>query len=291
VVVGITAVALGSTLIGTADSGVPRLQPPKLSTGAGPISVQGNLFPGQKRRSHFSIENPNGQAADLWLTGALTGGDKALYDILYATISTEAGLQMWSGPLWELASARNAGIWNALQTQNLTFDLEVASWAGNTFQAKRSEYSLGFSFLNNAVDGDTEAPNSKILTVKPPTKKRNLKKGKWLIKGTATDNASKVSEVRLALIRLVKKTGKRKSRCTNWVPNRRKLVPTDRQCTSSWFRASGHEKWNYLFPVKRLPKGSYILISRAIDSSGNIETAFSKKRGNRVAFKFFKVKR
>lgn len=288
VVTGVTTVALGSTLIGSADPDVPTLQPPKLSTGNGPISVQGGMEPGQRRSSQFSITNPNAQDADLWLSGGLTGGSNELYNMLFATIRSTTSGESWSGPLWQLASAKNAGLWDALETQDLVLEIEVAAWAGDAYEGLRSEFGLDFSFLNDG-EGDAEAPFSKILTVKPPKGARARKKGKWLIKGTATDDVSEIAEVKLALIRIVKRTGKRRQSCTNWVPKRKKLIPTDRNCNNAWFSAVGSAKWTYLLPLKQLPTGSYILISRAIDTAGNVETASSKKRGNRATFKFIKI--
>ena len=36
---------------------------------------------------------------------------------------------------------------------------------------------------------------------------------------------------------------------------------------------------------ERLPPGSYLLYARATGTSGNAETSFGKKQGNRVAFR------
>ena len=56
-------------------------------------------------------------------------------------------------------------------------------------------------------------------------------------------------------------------------------------CTSrKWLAAKGAASWSFKLK-KKLPKGSYVLFSRAIDKKGKVESHFSATRGNRKSFK------
>jgi hypothetical protein len=51
-----------------------------------------------------------------------------------------------------------------------------------------------------------------------------------------------------------------------------------------FLRAKGTTSWS--FKLKhRLPKGSYVLFSRAVDTTGKRETHFSTRRGNERKFR------
>jgi hypothetical protein len=55
--------------------------------------------------------------------------------------------------------------------------------------------------------------------------------------------------------------------------------------TPVWIRATVHKrKWNVRFK-HRLPRGSYVLYTRAFDKSKIFDPVFSKKVRNRFAFK------
>jgi hypothetical protein len=52
----------------------------------------------------------------------------------------------------------------------------------------------------------------------------------------------------------------------------------------SFLKAAGTAKWTFRLKHS-LPPGTYVLTSRATDSAGVVESAFSAKRGNRVQFR------
>jgi uncharacterized delta-60 repeat protein len=108
--------------------------------------------------------------------------------------------------------------------------------------------------------------------------------------GTASDNSG-VAKVEIALLRRIGKTAafsRRKPSCL-WLRSNRanfkKLTPRRGKCAAARFlRAKGTTKWVFKLR-RRLPAGSYILYARATDTSGNRDTSFSSKRGNRVSFR------
>jgi hypothetical protein len=51
-----------------------------------------------------------------------------------------------------------------------------------------------------------------------------------------------------------------------------------------WLRANGKAKWRFVLK-KPLPKGGYVVRSRATDGAGHLERKFSTARGNRRAFR------
>jgi uncharacterized delta-60 repeat protein len=110
--------------------------------------------------------------------------------------------------------------------------------------------------------------------------------------GTASDNSG-VAKVEIALLRRVGRTAafsrvKTKASCL-WLRSNRakfkKLRPKRGKCaTARFLRAKGTTKW--VFKLRRhLAPGSYILYARATDTTGNRETRFSSKLGNRAAFR------
>ena len=81
-------------------------------------------------------------------------------------------------------------------------------------------------------------------------------------------------------------TGRRQ--CT-WLANRRgrfqkTLVGARRTCAAPvWLRASGSTRWAFRL-TRRLPRGRYVLYSRAVTAAGATEQAFTRRDGNRVTF-------
>jgi len=62
------------------------------------------------------------------------------------------------------------------------------------------------------------------------------------------------------------------------------VKPRRGKCAKATFlRAKGTSSWVFKLR-KRLPPGNYVLYARATDMSGNAETSFSTKQGNRIAF-------
>jgi hypothetical protein len=65
----------------------------------------------------------------------------------------------------------------------------------------------------------------------------------------------------------------------------KRVKPRHGKCSKPTFlKAKGTKSWSFKLR-RRLPPGRYILYARAVDASGNKETAFSAKRHNRQAFR------
>jgi hypothetical protein len=102
-----------------------------------------------------------------------------------------------------------------------------------------------------------------------------------------------LAKVDIALLRRVGKTAafsrhKAKPSC-QWLRSGRakfkRLKPKHGKCaTPRFLRAQGTSSWVFRLR-KGLPPGKYVLYARATDSSGNAETGFSAKQGNRIAFR------
>ena len=133
---------------------------------------------------------------------------------------------------------------------------------------------------------DRTKPHARIHRVRRVIRASKLKR----FSGTAADNSG-VAKVEIALLRRVGKTAafsRRKPSCL-WLRSNRgkfkKARPRRGKCaTARFLRAKGTTKWVFKLR-RRLPAGSYVLYARATDTSGNRETSFSSKRGNRVSFR------
>jgi hypothetical protein len=133
---------------------------------------------------------------------------------------------------------------------------------------------------------DHVKPHSHIRRIPHVIRASKLKR----FAGTASDNSG-VAKVEIALLRRVGKTAafsRRRASCLWLRSNRAKfktLKPKRGRCaTARFLRAKGTTKW--VFKLRRhLPPGSYILYARATDTSGNRETRFSSKLGNRASFR------
>jgi hypothetical protein len=107
--------------------------------------------------------------------------------------------------------------------------------------------------------------------------------------GTATDDSS-VAKVEVALARSGQGAGKlarkRKTKSCTWLSRKGKFKRARAKkgaCTQRWLTATGTSKWSFKLS-RRLPKGRYVLYSRATDSAGLSETAFSSGDRNRITF-------
>ena len=96
--------------------------------------------------------------------------------------------------------------------------------------------------------------------------RRDLRKG--VVRGIAIDQgcgangAGKLNKVQVAIAR---KVGKR---CQHLLANGRLGRPT--ACSHVWLNAKGKGAWTFRLS-HRLPRGRYIIGTRAIDAAGNIE--------------------
>jgi uncharacterized delta-60 repeat protein len=134
---------------------------------------------------------------------------------------------------------------------------------------------------------DKTKPHSRIRKLSRVVLASKLKR----FAGTASDDGG-VKKVEIALLRRVGKVAafsKRQKAGCLWLRNSRakfkKVKPRRGKCAKPRFlRAKGTKKWAYKLR-KHLPPGKYILYARATDTSGNRETSFTAKRGNRKAFR------
>jgi hypothetical protein len=110
------------------------------------------------------------------------------------------------------------------------------------------------------------------------------------IAARAAASAPRVRRVEIALLR---KRGDVRAvavpRCS-WLRNGRAKFERVRAGATSacdrpvWLKAKGITRWRFE-GAEPLPKGRYVLYARAIDAAGHTTSRFSKKRGNRVAFR------
>jgi hypothetical protein len=102
------------------------------------------------------------------------------------------------------------------------------------------------------------------------------------LRGRASDDKSGVKTVEIALRRKGGKT------CA-WLSGKRatftsRPMAAGRCAEPVWLKASGTTRWTYELS-RKLPKGTYVLISRATDGEGKAEASFSVNDRNLVQFK------
>jgi hypothetical protein len=120
---------------------------------------------------------------------------------------------------------------------------------------------------------DSKAPDARISG---PRDGARYRRGPRLLKGTATDDQSGVSLVKLALRRHV--PGRN---CRWWSGRRERFVGS--HCRKVFFFAIGGDaSWSYLLP-RPLPPGRYVLDVKAFDRVRNRAELFQRGR-NRVVF-------
>jgi hypothetical protein len=127
-------------------------------------------------------------------------------------------------------------------------------------------------------------PDSEIDKIAKRVSRRKLRK----FSGRATDDV-RVKKVEIALVRVGKKirgAGRRRKMRCYWLKSSRakfKLVrERSRTCRKRrWLPASGSSKWRFKLR-KRLPRGRYVLYSRATDTAGLAEQTFSAADRNMV---------
>lgn len=118
-------------------------------------------------------------------------------------------------------------------------------------------------------------PDSDIASIKKKVRRRKLKR----FKGIATDDSG-LQRVDVSLVRL---TGKRCFTLKAGGGFSRRV--RNGSCKPTRFLpAAGTAKWTFKLK-RRLPRGRYVLYSRAVDTSALGETRFSRKDRNRVAFR------
>jgi hypothetical protein len=138
----------------------------------------------------------------------------------------------------------------------------------------------------NPAPPSPAAPRSRILGLSRHMRASKLKS----FHGSATGGRP-IARVEIALVRLIGSAraaakGKSKGRCLQL--NRKGVlvalkIKRGRCAPTVFLLAKGTARWTFRLP-HRLPRGSYVLTSRATDSSGATEHVFNAHLGNRVAF-------
>jgi len=186
---------------------------------------------------------------------------------------------------------------------------------GETFEdaALDPEERLVFSARAYIGNGNTEVVVSRYLGDRVPKQagppnqapRARMKKVPLKIKaqrlknflGTATDpDGDAIAKVQIALTKAVPRGAKASARkgapkCLRMKNAKAKFKPAKPQgpkgkkrCQPRWLGVKGTDKWS--FELKRqLAPGRYVVYARAIDAAGLAESAFSRKAGNRFAFR------
>jgi hypothetical protein len=85
-----------------------------------------------------------------------------------------------------------------------------------------------------------------------------------LLRGTAGDSGCGLDRVKISVIH------KRHGHCRMLTAHKR-LTHRTRCAHRRWLRVRGTSRWSFRFP-KRLPKGLYVVRTRAVDFAGNTES-------------------
>lgn len=135
----------------------------------------------------------------------------------------------------------------------------------------------------NPTSGPAPAPDSNIARIRSPIRSGSLSR----FRGTASDPHGRLKEVDVALVRLDGGARAARRACRTLGSNgklRSRRLVRGRCRTLAFLRARGTTHWS--FKLKRkLPPGSYVLYSRAVDRGGARESSFSARDRNRRAFR------
>ena len=94
-----------------------------------------------------------------------------------------------------------------------------------------------------------------------------------MLRGTAVDTGcAPGGKVALVSVSIALKQGKQ----CKYVTRSARLGPKSKCSTPRFLSAKGTTKWQLKLP-KRLPKGSYQVLTRAVDSAGNVERAHARR--------------
>jgi hypothetical protein len=133
--------------------------------------------------------------------------------------------------------------------------------------------------------GANDEPHSKILGLSHKVKAKKLKS----FHGSASDSNG-IARVQFGLIRLANgaKLAKKHAACfvlrSNGHLKKVKVGKRSRCSRPALVRAKGTKRWSLKLKGK-LPRGSYVAFSQAVDKTGKKETHFSTHRGNERKFR------
>jgi hypothetical protein len=110
---------------------------------------------------------------------------------------------------------------------------------------------------------DTMRPLSRLAVRWQRGFRRGVIRGIAIDQGCGANGAGKVKSVSVAVSRQVAK-----NRCQHLQGNGR--LGHAGACNHVWLRAKGTKKWSFRLP-RHLPRGTYLVATRAIDAAGNVE--------------------
>jgi hypothetical protein len=114
---------------------------------------------------------------------------------------------------------------------------------------------------------DTTRPTTKLLTGARSAEKRHA------LRGTAKDKGCPTSFVAVVSVSVEFKHGKQ----CQFLGRGARISRNSTSCKRPhWLSAHGTATWSLRLP-KRLPAGSYQVLTRAVDSAGNVERAHARR--------------
>jgi hypothetical protein len=113
---------------------------------------------------------------------------------------------------------------------------------------------------------DLIRPRSRVLTSSRTAARLHV------LRGTALDSGCSGSSVGLVTVSVALKHGQR----CRFLTRRGHLSRTSSCKRPSWLSATGTKRWSLRLP-RRLPHGSYQVLTRAVDSAGNVERAHARR--------------
>lgn len=180
------------------------------------------------------------------------------------------------------------------------------SFANAALDAKERLVYVGRAYLgNNTTEivvsrylGDIEPPSGVNQPPHARLKKvpKKVKAGKLkAFIGTANDPDGSIAKVQIAVTKVVpggaKASARKAPKCMRMVNPKAKFKPAKpkgakgkQRCQPRWLTGKGKAKWSYKLK-KNLAPGRYVVYARAVDSEGLAESFFTRKAGNRYAFR------
>ncbi|MFL5896325.1 MAG: hypothetical protein ACJ76Z_14590 [Thermoleophilaceae bacterium] len=122
-----------------------------------------------------------------------------------------------------------------------------------------------------AACADTMRPRTKLKSTSKTASRRHI------LRGTATDKGCTDSYVAIVSVSVARQTGKK---CSFLAKGARFSRKKSSCAKPHWISAHGTATWRLRLP-KRLAHGKYRVLTRAVDSAGNVE----KSHGKRLAIR------
>lgn len=171
--------------------------------------------------------------------------------------------------------------------ERLVFVARAYIGGGNT-EIVVSRYLGDIEPLQAAVN---QAPHARMKKVPKKVKASRLR----AFIGTANDPDGAIARVQIAVTKVLpggaKASAKKAPKCLRMTNARAKFKPAkpkgakgEKRCVPRWLTVKGKAKWSFKLK-KSLPPGRYVVYARAVDAEGLAESSFTRKAGNRYAFR------